>query len=583
MYMLEQFRIIQAALRLREKFTISDLARESGVAPGTVQKTLRRRTDLFTSVDGVPTGRRGSRPKLYHLNADTANTALQAAADEIPLPEVPPSLGVKLAEDTLVRVLPRAALEEREDLMEAVENQLALSTDATDQKLLTELQDLHHNLHILIAMQAWLLGLFRQLREAVGYDATLASIEAVLTVKERQSRSEDAGRLARTAAAILSLPIDTSTLAANAASLRIDTAPVPAWWIQIPAAVWSVLRNKLWADVVGDLTNPEILYRAATPHFQLDHIPTDEPRTEILPARAGKVVFGRDIQRVIGKPNDPNLATLPPILIATAPVRYWPKHVGTSGQVLTTRPRSTFSAFRPMYVSPADLSLGIDGFVRVRLDYSVSPTILVGPTGQIQFQESHSGSLECFDLNLTDRRAVGATLRLKDPQEHAWVSYNEIRPRDGNFVYRHSLGLGTFGLIRFRDLDPALQALPVKEALCLWGGSELLQIRLNPGYEIMVLDDGATSGARLMGGEVKWGEVWWLNINAETGDLISAHMQQQFGSGSLIQIPFDDLQYYPGRKCFILRTMPRSWAGTPPASWRAPRSSAESGRIQDFH
>ena len=48
---LEQFRIFYAALQLRQ-FTSKQLAEASGVAEGTVQKTLRRRKDLFSVVKG---------------------------------------------------------------------------------------------------------------------------------------------------------------------------------------------------------------------------------------------------------------------------------------------------------------------------------------------------------------------------------------------------------------------------------------------------------------------------------------------------------------------------------------------------
>src|SRR5262245_61097875 len=127
--MLEQFRILQAALRLRE-FTLSDLARESRVALGTVQKTLRRTAELFSSREGPPTGRRGSSPKIHSIRLDSVREALQAEADSISLPDLPPSLGARLAEDTLLRMFPRAKLEERADLIEAAEEHLSLSPDA---------------------------------------------------------------------------------------------------------------------------------------------------------------------------------------------------------------------------------------------------------------------------------------------------------------------------------------------------------------------------------------------------------------------------------------------------------------------
>jgi len=94
---LEQFRILEAARRLSE-FTAAELARESGAATDTVEKTLQRHSELFDKGLGPLTGRRSGRAMLYWVRPDARRyleTVVQEAADAPELPSIPAKAGGK--------------------------------------------------------------------------------------------------------------------------------------------------------------------------------------------------------------------------------------------------------------------------------------------------------------------------------------------------------------------------------------------------------------------------------------------------------------------------------------------------------
>jgi hypothetical protein len=261
--MLEQFRILQTALRLGE-FTIGDLARESGVARGTVDKMVWRRADLFRRIKGPPTGRRGGQPDLLRIKEETVRAAIQAEADAIPLPEPPSGLGIALAQDTLVRVLPRADAEDRAELIAAAENHLKLAGGVTAGSPDMKLVELHRDLRVLVAMQQWLASRLQQLGGSPAYNTIVESLEAVLSFNKRLSRDGDKSEVARTAGAFARIQVEASTLATYAAKTSAEPAPLSKWWIELPAAVWSVIGNELWVEVTGDLTQPELFIAQMT-------------------------------------------------------------------------------------------------------------------------------------------------------------------------------------------------------------------------------------------------------------------------------------------------------------------------------
>jgi hypothetical protein len=159
--MLEQFRILSAALRLRE-FTTSQLAHESAVSEATVQKTLRRRIDLFSKVEG----QKNARAQMHRVRTEAVKVALQGTANSFNLPDVSDNLGLGLTEDTLIRVLPRAKVSERRELIAAASDQLALAHNAPD-----TLRVLYRCLKIVVTTYDWLARCSSQLGKAPAYHA----------------------------------------------------------------------------------------------------------------------------------------------------------------------------------------------------------------------------------------------------------------------------------------------------------------------------------------------------------------------------------------------------------------------------
>src|SRR5947209_1795381 len=105
---LEQFRIFQAALRLGQ-FTTKQLAEASGVAMGTVQKTLRRHEELFLDMPSKQAKGRGGQSRLRSVRAELLRAALQREADRPVLPPMPVAqdgspLGLLLARETLCTI-----------------------------------------------------------------------------------------------------------------------------------------------------------------------------------------------------------------------------------------------------------------------------------------------------------------------------------------------------------------------------------------------------------------------------------------------------------------------------------------------
>jgi hypothetical protein len=248
--LLEQFRIFNAALRLGQ-FTSTQLAKESGVAEGTVQKTLRRRKDIFITVKGSTQKKRGGQSLHHTVRNDVLRTALQQAADAVEMPALPAKktgepLGLILAEETLYNTFPRALPHERQDLLDAASMNLDMAGSAQPAAV-AELRQLADALSVLLSSQTRL----REMQEAdkAVRDASLAAIESLLSLEERNFRETDSSRCEYTTAALAALP---STLASlHSSAEKEETASLV--WARTTAAAWFLLAHRRWQPVVGDV------------------------------------------------------------------------------------------------------------------------------------------------------------------------------------------------------------------------------------------------------------------------------------------------------------------------------------------
>jgi hypothetical protein len=233
---------------------------------------------------------------------------------------------------------------------------------------------------------------------------------------------------------------------------------------------------------------------------------------------------------------------------------------------------------------PFDMAQATESLVRIRADISRTSPVRVTAVSPQKIGSASSGRIDSFDFNFELRRVVGAMIDISEfrpapaaiyntpMREHVWgrlmqnlvwVEYGELRPRygrgtvDNSFQY-YSLNHHSDDSFR-RSLESSSRVhdIETKKGISLWDReTQLIQIRLNPGHSISVRDYGNLNEDILgAGNDSKSGEVWWLDFVAETGQLVSAYMQQSH-SGAMIQIPFDDLDYDAGLKCFVLRNLP---------------------------
>lgn len=548
--MLEQFRILAAALRLRE-FGTADLARESGVAEGTVQKTLYRRKDLFIAEKGAPTGRRGGQTKHYRVNEDALRGAIQREVDELELPDPDDDLGAALAEDTMCRILPRARKDEREPVLAGVGEQLFVGgrrSSATD-----ALYELYSALRYLVQMERW----FAKGADISGRLGWI--VNAILSAEEAEHRRKSPEHLQQTAARLRALPHDALHLASFMGVLepKAKPAPIDRWWLVVPAAVWTVLRSDFWRDLAGDLTQPTLLLASGN--------------SPGLPVQPTKPV-------VITPPGDPlPRAAYHIIQTEDRPRERWSERVRLRGVNFRYNPLKGDEEYPIVglsHILPSDVhdyAHIAGGLTRIGADYSRSdPLYAINDAHKGFFGQGPTSVIESFDFHFSLRRVVGCTIRPNTASqfgsdapvaaESSWIQFGELR----FFGDRSSLVPKGFGsdLRAFHEppLPPHfsdhISLLARHNGIFLKSPSQrILQVRLNPGHAISVYEN-AILNSQSLEEEAKSGEVWWLDFSMDTGQIVAAHMHQMSGGNLMIPIPFDDLRYDPHRQGFVLTKVP---------------------------
>ena len=257
--MFEQFRVLSAALRL-DSFTAAQLAQESGVGIGTVQKTLARLKPLFPSEKPKVASRRrrGGQCLLYRLDKEGAKPLLQREADQLDLPNPPKgphevSFGLALAQHTLIQVFPRAEIAEQRNILNAAGSHLLLASETYNSDLYYDLRRLHTALTRLVATRDWLDSVRLSSRKA--YQDLAAALRMVLS-----------GPAANDSVTMTNEIID------QVFGFEINLAEVLGLSEQAPfnlrpselyESYWLLISHPMWASKIGDFTNPSSLSRAA--------------------------------------------------------------------------------------------------------------------------------------------------------------------------------------------------------------------------------------------------------------------------------------------------------------------------------
>jgi hypothetical protein len=549
---LEQFRIFHAALRVGQ-FTVKQLAEASGVAEGTVQKTLRRRKDLFVSVKGPPTKRPGGQMRLHTIRADLLAAAVQKAADQPPLPKLPTKesgepLGLILAQETLCRLLPRAAPHDRPALLSAASSHLDLATGAANSESVAEVRRLHQDLSILVDAQVWLVGLEPHVRARESWNIVLSAIEALLSLEEREERNRNLGRRQRTIDALVELPSELALFSQSAAG---HLAKTPNWWLQLLAAALSLLSHERWRDVAGDLSGIEFAMAVS---------------------RQLAIVASRELV-VLVPPKDniePNQS--PPRGWMIAPTTRFLS--GGKARAIARKESGIESLLGNAVAGGPFFSSGEQhGGIRVQIenrDFLVySGPESVGPIRQAIRPHSRAvGRIAALDLDLVSRSFAYATLEADGGLGiTALVSYDELElanPPESDdtrhvwIISRDVFRGSAAGLIpQHSDIRGLFE--PTKIGSPQWVNYDTTRVVLRPGNRIEVFD------ANDFRGSMEWNvgiEEHRGKIDLASGMLIDASIKF-VDRRTLNVVSFQALEYQPNRRCFVLRSMDKVSVGWP--------------------
>jgi hypothetical protein len=535
--MLEQFRMLEAALRLG-KFTVVELVRESGVSAGTIQRMLHRRTDLFEKEKGLRTGRRGGQPKVYRVREGTIRVALQSAADEPILPPLPSKktgepLGVVLVEDTLLRLFPRADLADRRMLLSAADSQFALAAKGSRVDLIGGLRELHRHLVTLVAYQDWLSGLPVSISQTKHFAAVYETLESLLSIREREVRNVHKEQTDRTVRNLLALPFELSAIVDLVRRQIGDEMKSPRSWIDILSASWSLLSHSLWQNVVGDLTSASLVLDWAKRLPMSRH---DQP-TMPGPAVADQAVLvaGRAVSVVSGPVLE--VPTVRGRAVAVTADLTWGFYSSLAN--LRSEFRVIFEPFQPG--DPRNLNVVVESGG----DSSPRPTL---------------GKIAALDMDFTYRSITNAVVEA--PHGTTIVLYKDLE-----FVSVPSLLARPHWRIEGRLLSATSEVMIVPDAKSKlanveWIGNVFIRIGFRQDQR---LDVYADQGNQMTFGygrgiypERKLGQVISMNVLASSGILTEANIEQPAGT---IRVPFGNLNYQSSRNCFILTAMPKPWVG----------------------
>ena len=593
--MLEQFRIFHAALRLG-KFTSKQLSEASGVAEGTVQKTLRRRKDLFITMKGLPTKKRGGQSLLHVIRDDVLRTALQQAADAVDMPPLPTKetgepLGLILAEETLCKVLPRAQSHERPALLSAALTNLALA-GSSHVEAVADLRRLAEALSVLSNAQIRLLDPKIAELDSAARDVSLGAIESLLSLEERNLRDEDSARRERTMTALASLP---SALAELCRSVWKDE-PGPPWWTEVVAAEWALLAHTRWQPVVGDIVADRVRKEEA------EAIVVAEARENELTVAEAEVV-----RYTVQQPAPiPAVFPIEPAatVVAGAVVLGAPRVGRLAGLIKTTGERMFGRAMKvgprvgdamtgrgvpraPDFFSSGEQHSGIRVTIDAR-DFRVydSARYFGGLMSGHASDDRAIGTVAAIELDFMKYAVSSVTLDTgMGIGGTVFVPYRELQlvePSDDDFT-RYAWTVDSRLVKRWMSpLDPEINIRaivgPDKVGTAQWFDLQNMRILLNPGHQIAVLDGSPRSHYLRMGeSSGKIGDLIAVLVHVESGTLSGAVIKMA-DQHALQLVSFSTLQYRPNERCFVV-TSPD--VEQPPWSSIQPAESIERYRELD--
>jgi hypothetical protein len=551
--MLEQFRILAAALRLRE-FGVAELAQASGVAESTVQKTLQRKSKWFSN-QLVPNGRRGGQPKRYKIDEEVVRGLLQGQVDALDLPKLDDGLGAALAEDTMCRVLPRVPSAERASLLATVHDHL--QADGERSGKLEALRDLYRVLCDLVAVEAWLerwVAFGMEDEPQIGRIKRIKwTINALLSADEADRRKNEPSCMLAAAKSLSALPALTlmSVVRAGPFFLNVTPAPIERWWLAVPAGVWTLLRNEFWKELSGDLTEPNVL----TSFVDLGSPPKPLPQNDTLGNIARGVVVDTNV--MVG-------------LMSDSPWLKKNPSAFEKGMAVIFDPAAGYRGLFDEPHSSADPKKIAEEIVRINADTSASGPMFVD--GGIEIYSPPEGLLptvKSMDFHFGLRRVMGAVLMPPgdDPQKKSYwrefvglVLAGDERRRHTSAVERLTLNSDAGQMMHSLPRLPFNFGELIGQPMLLEGlylpqfHNSRIQVRFNPGHTISVYDR-AMLDDKLARADAKSGEVWWLDLDMNSGRILFAHVRQNSGD-TMLQIPFDDLRYDFERRAFFLMKSP---------------------------
>lgn len=536
--MFEQFRVLRAAARLGE-FTIAQLAEASGISEGTVQKTLKRRADVFIPTSGRAPSR-GQRPaKIFRIRSEAIAMLLQEALDEAPPistpsdatrnPEAAP-LSLQAAKHTLLSMVPEASDEERGWLLAAVAEDLKATPSAWEDAALA-LHTLHNHVSTLLQLKAWFGRLDGALRENDHGEPPIVSLlkirgltEALVSGDARRGRDENPMLARQVASDLLTMPQRATILGA---SLTADAPrpPLPLWEARLATAAWGVTSDPLWSHVAGDVAAAELLASAVAPPARI----SKETNAE----HAVRIITGLDIEH----PHEH--------LLSAGRLVGWIRR-----EPVLREDVNTLHVHGKLFDGP--IAIHAWSHVNEHSAYTSETTLRVSlRNGTVRVRSGQGttvGFLMAIDFDLVRRRIVGASISNGSLQGEEWLPYVALAFGDGEVLQRGQVPIQS-------GMPPPVPGPHTarRNGACIWPNPATLQVRVSTPIPLMAPASEEDYGISMRyEREQRIGDIWALDMQGAVGRIISAHAQQA-ESGSQLSIPFEQMEYDVERACFIHR------------------------------
>ena len=535
-------------------FTAADLAAESGVGLETVRKTLARLRHLFPQQDVAPSGRRGGQPFRYSLDRVAARPVLQREADQRILEEEGTtaddiSLALTLAEDALLKVLPRAAPAEQRNVLSAARSHLALVSKAGDPAATFKLQRLLDALSTLIDTRDWLEALPRQFSAGKSRGEALAALRTVITARDPRSVERYTnGKVDQ----LVSFETNIGRALAGSAPLMLRPAA-------IFHAYWAVVSHPLWDTALAAAVDWTALTRA---QGQLDR-PT--PRRTYVIAQAPGAVPGRSLPWIRG-PIDINAADAFPASDKVAWFRPWPE------ETLPAR------AVRMQPEEPASI---IKVACSPQFEIRARPT-LPGSTES----DAPIGKMVGFDLDLTGRRIAGMKAQLAGLVAPTDLSFGDLELDAALFGDRRLPSFWSAAPLEMKPSSYIGGFLIARTAAPEWIEPEIVRLRFPAAFrfdvhQVQTLDPHEMVLGFEGHGE-RVGQLIDMDVNLRSGAIRHGHIRIDQTLATMTMTA-NALEFLPLEQIFLLRSGVETSAPPFPYSGDQESQSPPAPSIRERH